>query len=258
MDAERHRDDLLATGDVLAAVGLLTRLPVRVDVARAMARGGRAAWAWPVAGALVAALAGAVGAVALWAGLSPLVAAGLVLAAQAMLTGALHEDGLADCADGFWGGWTLERRIEIMRDSRVGTYGVLVLVLAVMIRAGALAALMAAGGWFAALVALGAMSRVPMAALQSLMPNARPGGMSDRAGRPPGATVLVGLALGLVVGVAGLGAGVVAVALAMAAVTLAWGAVARARIGGQTGDVLGASQQLAEIAGLVVLAAVAG
>jgi adenosylcobinamide-GDP ribazoletransferase len=258
MDAGRHEDDLLAPGDVAAALGLLTRLPVRVNVARAMARGGRAAWAWPVAGAVVAALAGVAGAAALGAGLSPLIAAALVLAAQAMLTGALHEDGLADCADGFWGGWSVERRIEIMRDSRTGTYGVLALVLSVLIRAGALAALMAAGGWFAALVALGAMSRVPMAALQAMLPNARPGGMSDRVGRPPGATVLAALTVALLAGVAGLGAGVVAVALAMAVVTLVWGAVARARIGGQTGDVLGASQQLAETAGLVTLAALAG
>jgi adenosylcobinamide-GDP ribazoletransferase len=258
MDTERHKDDLFAPGDVAAALGLLTRLPVRVDLARATARGARAAWAWPVAGALVAALAGAVGALALWVGLPSLVAATLVLAAQAMLTGALHEDGLADCADGFWGGWSREQRIEIMRDSRAGSYGVLALVLSVLIRAGALAALMAAGGWLAALVALGTMSRVPMAVLQAALPNARPGGMSDRAGRPPGATVMAALAVAFLAGVAGLGAGVAAVALAMAAVTLAWGAVARARIGGQTGDVLGAGQQLAEIAGLLVLAAAAG
>ena len=258
MDAQRHKDDLLDPADVPAALGLLTRLPVRVDMAHATARGARAAWAWPLAGAVVAALAGLAGALALWAGGPPLMAAALVLAAQAMLTGALHEDGLADCADGFWGGWTPGRRLEIMRDSRAGTYGVLALVLSVLIRAGALAALMAAGGWFAALVALGAMSRVPMAALQSLLPNARPGGLSDRTGRPPRKTVLAALALALLAGVAGLGKGLVAVALAMAAVTLVWGWIARARVGGQTGDVLGAGQQLAETAGLVTLAALAG
>lgn len=248
----------LAAGDVAAALGLLSRLPVRVDVARATARGPRAAWAWPVAGAIVAALATTGGALALGAGLPPLAAATLVIGLQAMLTGAMHEDGLCDCADGFWGGWTPARRIEIMRDSRAGTFGILALVLTVLLRASALAALMAAGGWIAALIALGAASRVPMAALQSALPPARPGGLSDRTGRPPGDTVALAAALGLAALLLGAGpAGGLAVALAILVVTALWGAFARARIGGQSGDVLGAAQQLSETAGLLALAALA-
>jgi adenosylcobinamide-GDP ribazoletransferase len=257
MDADRHKDDLLAWGDVAASVGLLTRLPVRVDFARATARGARAAWAWPVAGALVAGLAGLAGALALWAGLTPLIAAIIAIAAQAMLTGAMHEDGLADCADGFWGGWTPTRRLEIMKDSRSGAYGVLALVLTLMLRIAALATLMETIGWWPALLALGAMSRVPMAALQSLLPNARPGGLSHRTGRPPSRTVGAATALALFIGIAAMGGQAIPVAIAIACVTLVWAATARAKIGGQTGDVLGASQQLAEIAGLLMLASLA-
>jgi adenosylcobinamide-GDP ribazoletransferase len=173
---------------------------VRVDGARATARGSRAAWAWPLAGALVAGLAGAGGLVALWLGLPPLVAAVLTVGLQAMLTGAMHEDGLADCADGFWGGWTAERRLAIMKDSRSGAYGVVALVLVLMLRVTALAAVMAGPGWIAFL-ALGAMSRVPMAALQAGLRPARPGGLSDRTGRPSARTVGLAAGIALVIGV---------------------------------------------------------
>ena len=256
MDAREAKDDLVTPGDIAAAIGLLSRLPVRVDVARATARGARAAWAWPLAGALVAGLAGAGGMVALWLGLSPLIAATVTVALQAMLTGAMHEDGLADCADGFWGGWTAERRLAIMKDSRSGAYGVVALVLVLMLRVAALAALMA-GPWWLALVALGAMSRVPMAVLQAVLRPARPGGLSDRTGRPPTRTIWLAAGIALALGLAGMGPGALAVALAIAVVTLLWGVTARAKIGGQTGDVLGAAQQLAEIAGLLTLAALA-
>jgi adenosylcobinamide-GDP ribazoletransferase len=256
-NAGRVKDDLVAPGDIPAAIGLLTRLPVRVDGARAMARGARAAWAWPLAGALVAALAGMGGVAALWLGLPALVAAGVVVALQAMMTGAMHEDGLADCADGFWGGWTPDRRLAIMKDSRTGAYGVVALVLVLGLRVATLAALMAAGPWWTALVALGAISRVPMAALQAILRPARPGGLSDRAGRPPMATVRLAVLLACVIGLAGAGVAALAVAAVVALVTLLWGVTARAKIGGQTGDVLGAGQQLAELAGLMALVAVA-
>lgn len=256
MDAREAKDDLVTPGDVAAAIGLLSRLPVRVDGARATARGSRAAWAWPLAGALVAGLAGAGGLVTLWLGLPPLVAAVLTVGLQAMLTGAMHEDGLADCADGFWGGWTAERRLAIMKDSRSGAYGVVALVLVLMLRVTALAAVMA-GPWWLALVALGAMSRVPMAALQAGLRPARPGGLSDRTGRPPARTVGLAAGIALVIGIVGLGPAALAVALSMAAITAVWGLTARIKIGGQTGDVLGAGQQLAEVAGLLTLVALA-
>lgn len=236
--------------DLRAGLGLLTRLPVTGD-----ARGPDAAWAWPLAGAVVAALAGGLATAALWLGLAPGFAAALALAAQAVLTGAMHEDGLADSADGLWGGWTRERRLEIMKDSHIGSYGVLALILSVLARWSALAALFTAGAVLAPLIAVAALSRVPMVALLAHLPNARGAGLAQSVGQPaPGVVWQAGgLALLLALIACGWAALAMALLAAMAAAGLAW--IARAKIGGQTGDILGASQQLAEVAVLAVAAA---
>jgi len=134
---DRNDDGPIRTGDIPAAIGLLSRLPVPVDTDLATRRGARAAWAYPLAGLVVGALAGLVAQVALWLGLPPSIAALLALAAMIAITGALHEDGLADSADGLWGGWDRARRLEIMKDSRIGTYGVLALGLTLLLRAAA-------------------------------------------------------------------------------------------------------------------------
>lgn len=241
--------------DVAEAVALLTRLPVPGFVPR----GAAAAWAWPLAGAAVGGLAGAVGAGALAAGLPAGVAAGLVLAAAALATGGLHEDGLADTFDGLFGGRTPAARLAIMKDSRLGSYGALALVLAVLIRWSALAALADAGpaALMAGAVAAAALSRAPMAALSWALPNARGAGLSQSTGRPDDRTAaLAGLAaLGLALAVWGAGALWLALAASLPALWLA--SLARARVGGQTGDVLGAAQVLAESAALVAASALA-
>jgi adenosylcobinamide-GDP ribazoletransferase len=240
-----------AAEDGAAALGLLTRLPVRVPEDASMAR---AAWAWPLAGLATGGLAALAGWLALGLGLPPGLAAGLMLAVSVLATGALHEDGLADVADGFWGGFTPARRLEIMRDSRVGSYGVIALVLSLGLRWSALAAL-AAAGWLWPVVAAAALSRAPMAAVMRALPPARADGLSRGVGRPGARGVALGalLALGAALVLAGV-PGLLA-ALAAAAAALAMAALARAKIGGQTGDVLGAVQQLAEVAALGVLAA---
>lgn len=246
---------LIAAIDIPAALGLLTRLPVPVNGAQATARGAAAAWAWPLAGLAVAVLAALAGWLALLIGLPAGVAAALVLAVQVATTGALHEDGLSDSLDGLWGGATRERRLEIMKDSRIGSYGVLALILSMLLRWSAIAALLAGTGWAAALIAAALLSRGGMVALAAALPFARPGGLAASVGHPPRAAVALALALALVgafllTGRAGLAAAVVA-ALAL---TL-WAAIARARIGGQTGDILGAGQQIGEIAVLLALVA---
>ena len=213
------------------------------------------AWAWPLVGAALGAAAAALASAALWLGVTPGVTAVLVLAFGAMLTGGLHEDGLSDTADGLFGGWTKARRLEIMKDSRVGSYGVLALVLVVLARWSALTALLVFGGHWAALVATGALSRAPMALIMALLPNARGEGLSHATGQPAPGIALAALGLGLAIAVALTGW----TGIAMAAAALGAGAVLSAsalrRIGGQTGDILGASQQLAEVACLAVLSA---
>jgi len=248
---------LVAPVDLAAALGLLTRLPVPVDGARAAARGAGAAWAWPLAGVAVAVLAALAAWLALVLGVPAGAAAGLALAVQVGATGAMHEDGIADSLDGLWGGATPGRRLEIMKDSRIGSFGVLGLVLSLLLRWSALAALLAAPGWAAALVAVAALSRAGMAALAAALPFARPGGLSAGVGRPGGATVTLGLGIALALALLLTGAAGLAAALAMALGLALWGGIARAKIGGQTGDILGAGQQVAEIAGLLALAALA-
>ena len=133
-------------------------------------------------GALIG-LAGAIAyALAVWLGLPPWPAAVLALATTIWLTGALHEDGLADVADGFGGGRTREDKLAIMRDPRIGSYGALALVLAVLARAGAMAALAEPAAVAAALVAAGAASRAALPAVMAALPQARPDGLAAKGG----------------------------------------------------------------------------
>lgn len=233
--------------DLTAAFGLLTRLPVP-DTG---APDPRAAWAWPVAGLAVGAAGALAGLAGQLVGLAPGVTAALMLAVAALVTGGLHEDGLADCADGFWGGRDKARRLEIMKDSRVGSYGVLALGIVLLARWSALTALVAAGHW-GVLPAAEALSRAVMAAVMALLPNARGSGLSASHGAVPRPTAALaaGLALLAALALAGWAAPAMALAAGLAAAAVA--ATARAKIGGQTGDVLGAAQQLALTAALAL------
>lgn len=253
------RKPLISLNDLSAATGLLTRLPFPVDGDRAIARGAAAAWAYPLVGVLVAGLAATVHLCAIWLGVPASLAAGLVLLTLVVLTGALHEDGLADTVDGLFGGWTRERRLDIMKDSRIGAYGVLALVFSLGLRWGALATFSATADLWPALIAAAALSRGAMVGVWAALPPARPSGLAASVGRPRRATALLAAGIALVVAVAGLGlfAGLVAF-LCAAAAGYGVARTALARIGGQTGDILGASQQVSEIAVLVSLAALTG
>jgi len=241
--------------DLLLALVFLTRLPLPDPgpyVPGALARAMRA---FPLAGALIGLAGGAVAALGLGLGLPPLAAALLALLAQAALTGALHEDGLADLADGLGARGDAERRLAVMRDSSNGTFGGLALIFSVALRAAALAALPGAGAMGAALVASGALSRAMIPLAMTRMSPARPDGLGAGAGSP----TALGVGLALVLGVlATLPLGPIA---GLAALGLAWvamagvSALARRALGGYTGDVLGAVQQAAEVAVLLGVAA---
>lgn len=252
----KNDSPLFAPTDVVAAIGLMTRLPVKVDAEKAQSRGARAAWAYPVAGAIVALIAAALGFGLSLANLPAGIIAGAVLLTQVVVTGALHEDGLADTADGLWGGWTVERRLEIMKDSRIGTYGVLALVFSVLFRWSLLTALVATPHFFAALLVAATVSRAGMIGVMYALPNARKGGLSAQTGRPSVVTTAAGIVLsyGLALALFGFG-GSVTLALASTVAMAGLGTIAKAKIGGQTGDVLGASQQVNEIMVLAALVA---
>ena len=237
---------MIAPRDILLACALLTRLPVPVDPEFASKRGAGAAWAYPLAGLLVALIAGGFGWVTLQIGLSPGLAAGLVLTGQVVMTGAMHEDGLADSADGLWGGWTRERRLEIMKDSRIGSYGVLAMVLALGLRWQALTALGAA--FLPALLVAALLSRAVIVIVMAALPSARADGLSRGIGRPSAVTAGLGLAVATALSLA-LTGWLALILLAIAGLA-AWACaiIARVKIGGQTGDILGATQQVSEIA----------
>ena len=234
------------------AFAFLTRVPVRLPAHIADLPLACAVRAFPFAG-LVPGLTGALVYAIAWAiGIPPTLAGLLAVAAMAWTTGALHEDGLADFADA-GGGREPERRLEIMRDSRIGTFGVLALVVSTGLRAGALSYLAGPGDVALALIAASCASRACVAYAMNALPHARSDGLSRGAGRPGRARTLDALAIGAAfLLLAGPMTAIVGAAFAALA-TLAALARARKLLGGQTGDVLGSVQQISEIA--ILLAA---
>lgn len=244
--------------DVRAGLGFYTRLPVAPSP---LDRGAlaRALWTGPLVGVLVGGIGAAAYGLAAALGLSPWLAAAFAVGAVIAITGGLHEDGLADTLDGFGGGATPERKLAIMRDSRIGTYGVSALVLALILRVGALASLADAALVLSALVAAHAASRAALPAFMTWVPPARTDGLSAGAGRPSGASAVAAMVLGVIALGFGLGPARGAVAfmlIGLAGMAMAW--LCRRQIGGQTGDVLGALQQVGEILVLMTAAASLG
>jgi adenosylcobinamide-GDP ribazoletransferase len=241
--------DLAGRWDELrVAVGFLTRLPVTLPTEIPAGALARASWAFPVVGTAVALLGASAYALAAALGLSGLTAALIAIAVTAIVTGGLHEDGLADSADGLLGGRDRAGRLAIMRDSRSGPYGVLALVFSVGLRAAALGAFTDPGRVAAALVAAHAVARGGLPLVLRALDPARPDGLGATAGRPEAALAWTAAGLGAAIALIALGvtAGITGLAAAGVAMTLVAG-LARHQIGGYTGDVLGAVEQTGEI-----------
>lgn len=243
--------------DLSTGFMFLTRLPIPGDGSRPLSA---AAWTFPVVGAFVGALGGLVYWAALWLGLTPLIAALLAVATTAAVTGALHEDGLSDAADGLWGGHNPEKRLEIMRDSRIGGFGALALVISVGLRVSALATLRFPDGVLVFLIAAHALSRGNLVLFMSGMRLAGKSGLAATAGRP--GLLVTGIAFALGLGIAFAMTGLYLTPMGVATVcgislALSWlfMAVVRVKLGGYNGDSLGAAQQIGEI---VLLLAILG
>ncbi len=250
---------LVPLTDITACLVFLTRIPFGgggLDAGRKLAR---SAWAFGVVGAVVGGIGAAAYAAAAGFGLAPPVAATLAVAAMVAVTGALHEDGLADTADGFGGGRDRAAKLVIMRDSRLGAFGAIALILILVLRIAVLAALAEPAVVGAVLVAAAAASRAAMVAVMTGLAPARSDGLAESSGAPGAGTAAIAVAVALVVVFAVLpsaaATGVIAGVIA-GGVAMAW--LARRQIGGHTGDVLGATQQVAEITALVVAAAALG
>lgn len=189
-------------------------------------------------------------------GLHPLACAMIGLAVAALVSGGLHEDGLADFFDGLGGGRTRERRLAIMADSRLGSFGAMALVFAMVVRAAILSGLFSPDTAALALIAGATVSRAVLPGLMRWLTPVRPGGLGALAGRPEPTRIALAVLIALVtalltVGFWGAMSALVAALLAASIV----GLVAQRMIGGQTGDVLGAAQVMAEIAVLIAIAA---
>ena len=233
--------------DLAAAIAFYTRLPLRTATAVDGAAVARASWCAPLVGTLIGVVAG----LAYWAAwrlnLPPLVCATLAVAAGMMMTGCLHEDGLADTADGFGGGETRERILDIMRDGRIGAYGACALVICLALRICAVADLPRAALVAWALVGAHAAARGVLPLFMRWVPPARTDGLSATAGAPSGERAAIAAAIGIAF------LWIALVLLLIGAAVMAW--LARRKIGGQTGDVLGAVEQVSETLVLLVTAA---
>ena len=240
--------------DIYASVVFLTRFPAPGwpdAAARPLANG---MWAFPLAGILVATVGGAVYLLCNLLELPVMIAALFATVAMIVVTGGLHEDGLADLADGVWGGSDRESRLAIMSDSRIGAYGAIALIVSVAGRAAAIAAIGDTALVLGALVAACAASRAMMPLVMAFGSAAKSDGLGAGAGTPTGAAwggaLLLSFFIVLVAAPADwLGCLVAAV---LGAALIGW--FAQRTLGGYTGDVLGASQQAAELFALSVIA----
>jgi adenosylcobinamide-GDP ribazoletransferase len=239
--------------ELTAAFALLTRLPVHRLVLPRLTLPSEAVWAYPVAGAAIGAIGGAVYWVTHSLSCPPALGALCALVAMILATGAMHEDGLADFADGLAGD-TKDRSLSIMRDHQIGAYGVIALILSLAMRATAVALIAEPAAVMAALIGAEAVSRLSAVLIMAALPPARRDGLSASVGSPSAG--LAGIALGLTLIIAWLVLPFgIALLLILSAIVSAviLGRVALTRLGGQTGDVLGASSQVCECLALIVL-----
>ena len=246
----------LRLSDILIALSLLTRIPVNLDHQDVDERAKQATWAYPLVGALIGAFAAFIANIANFFGLPFSICAILSLITMAIITGGMHEDGLSDAADGLWGGKNKDSILTIMKDSRIGSFGAIALILVIIGRYASINDLIKIEALFWPLVAAGAVSRVPMVGAMVFMQHARSDGLSVSVGKPPQFSLIVAAVIGTLaclvsVGILGL---LVVLCACLGAFPIFF--MAYKKIGGQTGDILGASQQAAELMALASLAGI--
>jgi adenosylcobinamide-GDP ribazoletransferase len=242
-----------ALGDLLGAMSFLTRVPTGTGPKRPAELARFVPW-FPLVGALVGAAVGG-----LYAGMSvllpPLVAAAVAVTAGVAITGAFHEDGLGDTADAFLGGRDREDTVRILKDPRLGTFGVLAVSASLLLRVAAVAALPPAAA-LAALPAAHALSRAAAVGVMAAVPPAAEQGLGAAYVRALGGRqALLGIAIGVVIAAALLRVWALPAAALAAVAAAALGRLAHRRIGGVSGDVLGAVQQAGETLTLLVAVA---
>jgi adenosylcobinamide-GDP ribazoletransferase len=251
------------TTRLILALGFLSRIPLpgKTFSANSDAKLAESADVLPIVGLIVALPAGLVFFVTslIW---QPVISAALALITLTIVTGALHDDGLADCADAFFGARDIERRLEIMKDSRIGTFGALALVFVFALGWACLTQIAETNGTYATLAALfiaASASRAGVVWHWHVLPSARPDGLAASQGKPDWNAVVLSaiyaafIAVSLVIAVFGIGTMIIVLTFAFTA-ALGTMILARAKVGGHTGDTLGLSQKITELAVLLALA----
>ncbi len=236
--------------DILVALSLLTRIPLKVP-AHAYNRMDKAVWAYVFAGIIWGFSTWTITFAFAYFGLPVSIASALGLSAGIIATGAMHEDGLADSADGILGSWNRSRRLEIMKDSFLGAYGVLAIVLSTIIRWQLIFALFANSYALVILIIAGCLSRSVLPIIMAMLNHAREEGLSHSVGRPSGPSVYISLSMTILFAfftlkIEGLMLCFIAVLLAFACAK-----VAQRTIHGQTGDILGATAIFTETGVLI-------
>lgn len=260
-DFERPFSVKVITGwwaDFRVSASFLTRLPLDDSAAREKGALAGAVRAFPLVGLMVGVAGALAFAIADGLNLPPVISAIIALGTMIGATGALHEDGIADCADAFLTQGDKTAKLKVMRDSRIGTYGTVALVLTLAMRVGVLTVLATADQVAAALFATAAASRAAMPVMMHYMKPARRSGLAVTAGKPDRDQVIITILLGGALALLFLGPVVGVLALLVGAggvASVVW--FSRRQIGGVTGDVLGAGQQAMEIGMLLAIVALA-
>lgn len=241
--------------DIRLVLSFFTRLPVKAPADGNLAQAARA---FPVAGLAVGLVGSLIYVLAMELHLSGLLAALLAVAATVIVGGALHEDGLADFADMLGVRGDRARKLEVMRDSRIGSYGVLALGFATAIKVGAIVGLGEPRQVAGALIAAHVTGRAVLPVIMRALPMARAEGLAHSAGKPTGAGMYQALGLGLLLSAFACGPGPALVSLVVGVVAAYLvSEIARRQIGGYTGDVLGAAQEIAQLAIFINIVALA-
>ena len=241
--------------DARTGVAFLTRIPMPHPEGPRPHNLARAQRIFPLVAAVIGLIIGLAYDLLLSLGVPPVAAAAISLGVGMLLTGGLHEDGLADLADGFGGGRDKQAKLEIMRDSRLGTYGALALLVSFAAKASSVAALPGAAA-IVALITAHALSRAIIPIMSLTLKPARADGLAASAEKPDFQIALTAAGLGLVIGLFAIGwrdTAIAALIAAACAAAVSW--LAARQIGGVTGDVYGAAEQVAETAIIVALAA---
>jgi adenosylcobinamide-GDP ribazoletransferase len=240
----------------LLSLSFFTRIPIgKRDFGNANLA--ESAWAFPVVGALIGALDGLVYLLIIQLGLTNNIAAWLTVIFHLTLTGCLHEDGLADSADGLASGRNREQKLAIMRDSHIGSYGVLALIAIISLRANAIASFNNNSQTLLIFIAAAATSRSLLVLLMRSTPTARSDGLAVAAARPSHLQTIIAISLAsLSLSSTGNISAALAAIFTLAVIYVAIKHIATKNFGGISGDTLGAAQQISEVSILLIFLSV--